>query len=508
MFQQYSGNGKPVTPNTPWLVDNIYQGYSTEDISETINLVEYEKDASGVTVVKELSSRRIFDRMGGKLGSYWGNEENLQYVADIQQNISGVVLTDGSAVVAITDTTYDLEKLFESSTKARYVLKLIDRAGKAYYGYIGAVGASSNVYTFDIYSEVGLSNQNWVKTWGTGIALPYAKVEIYEYSTSVEFSSSDTFTEELPYSEYSSDYNQLKSLTDGQYRIDYRRGRLLARKANADDTETITYIGLKSGEASADVDIVKWGGIATPVDDSPFTPGTSKGLPAFFMVDDTATDSVDEGDQGIARMSADRVIYMQGAVAHDAVDSGNPLSIGGIARSAQQTAVAAADRVKAVFNLFGELVIAGYTWATNSIRTEEIDPLSQHFVSETLLDLTDIDTNTTAYGYVDMNGYTGLTIQGETSGATPTDVLTVTIEGTCQDDGTAPASCAYQDITALCYDGATNALGTASWADTDFLASLTPSVASLFKYVRVKYVTSNDSGNDCDLTVYTKKAYI
>jgi len=199
---------------------------------------------------------------------------------------------------------------------------------------------------------------------------------------------------------------------------------------------------------------------------------------------------------------------LAGSVAHDAADAGNPVKIGGYAASSQRTAAAAADRVDAIFTLNGQLVTAPYTWATNSDRTEEIDPLSQHYVNETLLDLTNIATNTTGYGYVDMNGFSGLSIQGETSGATPTDVLTVTIEGTNQDDGTAPASCTYQDITAMAYDYATQALGTASWADTDFYAYLSPQVAGLFKYVRVKYVTSNASGNDCDLTVYTKKAYI
>lgn len=41
-------------------------------------------------------------------------------------------------------------------------------------------------------------------------------------------------------------------------------------------------------------------------DDAAFTPGTSKGIATGFMVDSTATDSVDEGDFGVARMTADR----------------------------------------------------------------------------------------------------------------------------------------------------------------------------------------------------------
>lgn len=189
---------------------------------------------------------------------------------------------------------------------------------------------------------------------------------------------------------------------------------------------------------------------------------------------------------------------IQGNVAHDDTDIGNPVGIGGIAQSAQQAAVAVADRVKAVFNLFGEMVIAGYTWATNSIRTEEIDPLDQKYVGETLIDLTNIAQTTTAYAYIDMAGFRTLGIQAETSGATPTDVLTVTLEATMQDDGTAPASCDYQDVT--------NAItGSASFVDTDFISLIDTPFA--VKYLRVKYTTSTGGGNDADLTVYTKTLY-
>jgi hypothetical protein len=46
-------------------------------------------------------------------------------------------------------------------------------------------------------------------------------------------------------------------------------------------------------------------------DDAAFTPATSKVMMAGFEFDDAATDSVDEGDAGAARMSANRNIYTQ-----------------------------------------------------------------------------------------------------------------------------------------------------------------------------------------------------
>jgi len=141
--------------------------------------------------------------------------------------------------------------------------------------------------------------------------------------------------------------------------------------------------------------------------------------------------------------------------------------------------------------------------ATGTIKTSDLTPLWSQHVEDKLLNLTNIATNTTAYGYLDMDGYRFLGIEGDTSGSTPTDVLTVTVEGTMQDDGTAQASCTYVDITKLFFDAATGARATASWVDTDFVASLAD--ASAFKYIRVKYVTSNGGGSDADLVVHTKR---
>jgi len=139
-----------------------------------------------------------------------------------------------------------------------------------------------------------------------------------------------------------------------------------------------------------------------------------------------------------------------------------------------------------------------YDTLTGASKSAEVSPISSHYVNQTLLALTNIAANTTAYAYFDMDGFRNFVLQGETSGTAPTDVLTVTVEATVQDDGTAAASCVYQDVT--------NALfGVASWVDTDFMAIADTMVP--FKYVRVKYNTSNTGGNDADLTVYLKKLY-
>lgn len=73
------------------------------------------------------------------------------------------------------------------------------------------------------------------------------------------------------------------------------------------------------------------------VDDSAFTPATSSVVPMGAMLDDTATDTIDEGDVGIPRMGSNRVLYIQGSVAAAATDSGNPLKIGAKYNSTQPT---------------------------------------------------------------------------------------------------------------------------------------------------------------------------
>lgn len=60
-------------------------------------------------------------------------------------------------------------------------------------------------------------------------------------------------------------------------------------------------VNIKAGAGS--------GGTAM-VDDAAFTPATTSGTPAFFLFDDVSPDSVNEGDGGIGRMSANRNQYV------------------------------------------------------------------------------------------------------------------------------------------------------------------------------------------------------
>jgi len=173
---------------------------------------------------------------------------------------------------------------------------------------------------------------------------------------------------------------------------------------------------------------------------------------------------------------------VEGNVAHDAADSGNPVKIGGYANSTQRAAVAAADRVDASFNLNGEQVMAGHTWATNSNRVEEIDPISEHYAEEELIDTTNVAAATNYYPSSDgkvLGAFNIVSIQGIISGG-----VTATIEATWDD----AASPDWVDITPAGYDLLTNVTGGASFIDTNFALDFDQLNA---KKVRIKSVTSD-----------------
>jgi hypothetical protein len=136
--------------------------------------------------------------------------------------------------------------------------------------------------------------------------------------------------------------------------------------------------------------------------------------------------------------------------------------------------------------------------ATDSQKTSLIRDVSDQYVGDTLAALSNIAANTTGYLYFTMDAYKFFALQCETSDATPTDTLTLTVEATYQDDGTANSSCTYQDVTSAWF-GVTSVVDT----DTTFEKD-TPCTA---KHVRLKYVTSNTGGSDADLTVYLRRSY-
>lgn len=442
MFYLTDTKDEAIDPRLPLPVDDC-GAQATVTQSET--LTYNGKAAASAISINSTSYRNIFNPEGDQIGSYWGNPDNFVYGShepSTGRPITGhdavsIVETNGSAVCVINDKDNNLELMFESltGTVKRFILKVTDTAGAELYGWVMGVAASGNIYTFDIFNDrLGEGSQNWVGTLASFNTL--AKVEIYRYQNSVVFGTGTTFTEEVAApKEYTKDWRHViestQRLSAGQYFIDYMRGRLIGKRADNTASETITY----TVEASAAVSITTSGGTQDTV---------------------------------------------QGTVAHSGVDSGNPVSIGGIAQSAQQTAVTAADRVKAVFNLFGELVLAGYTWATNSLRIEEIDPIDEHYSEKEQVDDTDLSAATRYYPSSTgkaMGNFNNMSIQLLISGG-----VTMTVEAK-NDDSTD-----WVDITKSGTNMNLNTASHASYADMGTIVNFTN---LRVRNVRIKSVTSD-----------------
>ncbi len=143
-----------------------------------------------------------------------------------------------------------------------------------------------------------------------------------------------------------------------------------------------------------------------------------------------------------------------------------------------------------------------YSLALDASQTVELSPLSENFVGETLADVTGEGDGTTYY-YVDMSGHRNGTFQIEdTPGAAGDN--TYTFEASNQDDGTAAASCTYQDVTQY---GMENFVGAAAASfTTDAFVGTTDMLNC--KWLRVKVVRANDGGNtDGAWTILAKRWY-
>jgi len=168
------------------------------------------------------------------------------------------------------------------------------------------------------------------------------------------------------------------------------------------------------------------------------------------------------------------------------------LSITAKGKTSQRAAVSDGDAVQPIANEYGELVVSGHTFATRSIRVEEINSLSSKYLGNIEASAAGGAANTYSY-YIDMAGYSKLGLQFT---ITPVSgVSTLTIHGSMQDDLTAPASCTYQDITNAIF-------GVASYKATGMALGAAGNLG-LFKYIKVQVIST---GNDT-WTIYSKKMY-
>lgn len=298
---------------------------STDRISYAAETVTFgSAAAAGSTGVNALDHAPILNLSGNKVGSYWGERQNLMMTYQNQATtlIGAVVETASSASVVITDSGNTLDKLFEAASgNRRYIVKVIDSTGGYLHGWIGDITVSGNAYTFPVHNAVTAGAQSWVGALGdfNGTAV---RVEIYAYQSSFVWVTGTVLTREVALDEEKMETpDGLKafydSLANGDYAVNYRSGAVFFKKATTGTSDTCNYDSL----AGAVVTVTGSGASATLVDDAAFTPGTSIVTPIGFLADETATDSVDEGDTGAARMTLDRKILTANTYKDDAVFS-------------------------------------------------------------------------------------------------------------------------------------------------------------------------------------------
>jgi len=140
-----------------------------------------------------------------------------------------------------------------------------------------------------------------------------------------------------------------------------------------------------------------------------------------------------------------------------------------------------------------------YNQPSDATQTIVLNPDSQNYVGQTLASVSNVASGgTVANYYMNCSAFKNWAIQYEKTGGT--DPLRLTVWVTAQDDGTAAASCTYQQVKAA---GHTNVSGTTtdSYTADAYLCSL-PRVNA--KYVKAT-VTQTGTYGDSDYTIYTKQ---
>lgn len=186
------------------------------------------------------------------------------------------------------------------------------------------------------YSNSGTRTQDAGQAAGTLVEAVLAKnnvknasgrLEATKVDTSLSFTST-AFTTEVPINlEIMESLDEVAwadrlsaicaNFSNGDYCVDYSKGILYGKKAS-------TQASLASATYKVNAEVlgtvtVDPSGLAVSIqDDAAFTPGTSYVNPAAFFADETAADSVNEGDIGAARMTLDRRQITAGQTTDDA----------------------------------------------------------------------------------------------------------------------------------------------------------------------------------------------
>ena len=130
------------------------------------------------------------------------------------------------------------------------------------------------------------------------------------------------------------------------------------------------------------------------------------------------------------------------------------------------------------------------------VRIAEQDPIFNNFTSEVICDITN-GTDGTYNFYTTGDTFNEVGTQLLIDGGSGT--ATVTVEATAQDDGTAPASSVYVDVTNARF-GAANFTASNYLFDKD-------KVLGQAKWIKYKVVLDTGGANDADVKIMIKKKW-
>ena len=146
------------------------------------------------------------------------------------------------------------------------------------------------------------------------------------------------------------------------------------------------------------------------------------------------------------------------------------------------------------------VMIAGpdkaYDVAADATRTANLNPDYSWYQGDVVCNLTHPAAATYNY-YLDLASYTSWALQCVCDGGAGS--LSITIAASLQDDGTAPASCSYTDVTSAWFGAAAYFVG--PWTDNTIFF-IDPNMAA--KYCRISVVVT---GADTHCAIYFRRIY-
>jgi hypothetical protein len=145
-----------------------------------------------------------------------------------------------------------------------------------------------------------------------------------------------------------------------------------------------------------------------------------------------------------------------------------------------------------------------YSVPENANNILALNPDNTHYAGSTPIDATD-ETDGTYYRYLDMATYNHVSLQLVLNGGTAAGTgVTVTVQGTSQDDGTAAGGCVYEEMTNDLF-GVPNLNAASGAAAADLWIDDSGACGGL-KWLQITIVfdTTNNSG---DATIYAKRWY-